>query len=127
MKLIFLMLLPITATAGIISGPMTAPKSTKPTFAQRQAIESTRVSQFVNQGFNHMIKSINDLNREIWKNPQGLTPQQVMTALGINAASLVSAMATITASANAIYPGVITAVSPHTLTSNSDGTVTVGP
>ncbi len=69
--------------------------------------------------------------KQIWKNPNGQTPQQVLNQLGIRAASVMAASAQLVSlfntygddSLKADVAAVVALVKPFTV--NNDGTVTV--
>ena len=62
----------------------------------------------------------------LWNNPNGMTPQQVLDAFGTDAGMLVDIMTGMGQAVNEMMPGALPLVSPFQLTTNADGTVTVG-
>ena len=85
-----------------------------------QAIQSQAANLFANMG-----RTYEQISNIVFNNPQGLTPQEVLDALGTNAAELLSLSDLLVQTVNAAAPGTITPGYPVTLTANPDGTVTV--
>ena len=97
--------------------------------ADRQARTATRLSQRLTNGNAQLLMNFRSVYNEVWKNPDGLTPQQVSDALGTKADNLFVIAGTM---ANALYQidpaGLGSMVGPpagYTITGNADGTVTI--
>lgn len=71
------------------------------------------------------IRWVNQLIVKLWKNPDGLTPQQAFDAFEASAAIVHAKLMTAITNINAFVPGSIVFLEPKAVTSNSDGTVTV--
>lgn len=90
-----------------------------------QALQLQSLQKGINTNFNQLVSQFNNLFNQVWNN-HTLTPQQVFDAFGTNAAVLVSVSYNTGILLNALSPGVVNSNPPHSLTINSDGTVTVG-
>ncbi len=76
--------------------------------------------------FQGLIGVYSDIAKRVWDNQQGLTPQEVMDALGTNAADLFQLSALLVTTVNTAKPGTLDGEQPYEFTINPDGTVTVG-
>jgi hypothetical protein len=64
--------------------------------------------------------------RNLWAN-QRATAEEIVAALGTDAADVFKAADGVKALLNAIRPGSVTAVAPRTFTVNVDGSITLAP
>ena len=74
--------------------------STAAPLADRQARTAARLAQRMVSGESQLLMNYRALYNEVWKNTDGLTPQQVCDALGTKAANLFVIAGTM---ANALY------------------------
>ena len=104
---------------------------TRPTPDQSIAGKQSRVANRVRMNtfgiFNQISQTYQQLFGAVWSNPMGLTPQQVVAALGTDAAELFRFLTVLSTAVNAATPGTINVANPagFTVTSNADGTVTI--
>ena len=99
------------------------------TLADRQARVALRLSQRMVGGEAQLLANFRGLYLEVWKNGDGLTPQQVCDALGARAANLFVIAGTM---ANALYQidpaglGSMVSVPPgYAVAIHADGTVAI--
>ena len=99
------------------------------TLAERQARTVARVGQRMVGGEAQLLQHFRGLYQEVWRNPDGLTPQQVCDGLGTKAGSLFVIAGTL---ANALYQidpaglgNMISVPAGYNATIHADGTVTI--
>ena len=73
-----------------------------------------------------MASVFNQNMADVWSNSGGLTPQQVLDGFSTDAAELCNAASNLADLINSIAPGTVDETPPETLTTNSDGSITVG-
>ena len=124
----------------VVPSPPAAP--TPPTTVQLQAQLQQQVKNKASQAFQQMVRQQNDGINAIWHNPNGLTPQQAVDALGTDAARIFAAHGALTnavvaavsadnAAMTALNPAYVPVAAPilkptFTWTVNSNGTITIG-
>jgi len=93
------------------------------------------LSVALNRGITQRVNTYNQIFNLIWNNAQGLTPQEVVAALGTNAAVLFA----LAAQEQSILPAAVAQVNPvatvslpsppagWTVTPNADGSVALTP
>jgi hypothetical protein len=131
MKKLFLLVLLFasSAQAWLITPQPSGSPSPAPSIsvAHLQQLEAMKIRMTVNQDFKQLTRDTTMMFNEIWNNPKGLTPQQVFTALGTDAGALHAFYLNEVSFLNSVVAGTITLTEPHSVTVNSDGTITVGP
>jgi hypothetical protein len=99
---------------------------------QSQAVVKWQV--MLNSEFQQIVNMFNANKQFLWSNPLGLTPAQVLAALGSNAGELMTLGIELSGFLNSIQPGVVDVftvngsdvqVNGHDLTMNADGSVTI--
>jgi hypothetical protein len=89
-----------------------------------------KVAVLLKKYANNMIKMIvrqhAKVLKNVWENPDGLTPQQVFDSLGTDAEEALTLSRDLVDFINARAPGSIDTSGLPSLTVNGDGTVTVG-
>ena len=96
------------------------------TTEQKQQQAALRVQNQATQLFRQVGQSYQQIAQTIFANQNGLTPQQVFDAIGANSVELrmlAEALVTLT---NTAVPDALPTEFPFELTSNQDGTITVG-
>ena len=115
-----------TATPGYVAAFQTTAASP---LAQRQAHTATVLPTRLTTSEAQLLQSFRALYGEVWKNPDGLTPQQVCDALGTKADNLFVIAGTLVNALSQIDPAGLGAMvnlpTGYTVTGNADGTVTV--
>ena len=97
--------------------------------AERQGRTSARLSQRMVGGESQLLANFRALYNDVWRNADGLTPQQVCDALGTRAGSLFVIAGTM---ANALYQidpaglgAMVNVPAGYATTIHADGTVTL--
>ena len=97
--------------------------------AERQARTSARLSQRMVSGESQLLANFRALYNDVWRNADGLTPQQVCDALGTRAGSLFVIAGTMS---NALYQidptglgAMVNVPAGYAATIHPDGTVTL--
>ena len=115
-----------TPTPGYVAAFQTT--TTSP-LADRETRTASRLSQRMVNGEAQLLMNFRGLYNEVWKNPDGLTPQQVCDALGNRASNLFVIAGTM---ANALYQidptglgSMVNVPTGYTATINAGGTVTI--
>lgn len=98
-----------------------------PTPQERLQNRAVSFSNQLNQQYNQIITLATQVAEFVWRNPLGMTPQQVFDAFGTNAGDLVKISQAYTILIQT-YTGVAPQITPpgFKVTVNNDGTVTVG-
>jgi hypothetical protein len=127
MKEILLITAILNLSSGMLyAGILVDPNAPSLTLTQKQALEKNKITQAMNAHFKLSISTATNMFNELWNNPQGLTPQQVLDSLSTNAASFVQGLGALITTINTLYPGAVSLTPPHSITINSDHTATVG-
>jgi hypothetical protein len=92
----------------------------------KQQRASAALQQGCQQLYRTMLMTYNNMMNLVWKNPGGLTPQQVFDGLGTKAGELVRLGSLLKETLNAAEAGTVQDIAGPTLVVNEDGTVTVG-
>ncbi len=115
-------LVAIHATAQTPNPVLATPAPLTPAEVTALQIDST-----AKRSFNGLLQDWQYCVKLVWKNPRGLTPQQVFTALGANGGPMVDASQKTQAYLESLRPGctadTAALIKAHTV--NGDGTVTV--
>ena len=97
--------------------------------ADREARTATRLSTRLTVGEAQLLQNFRSLYNEVWRNPDGLTPQQVCDALGGKASNLFVIAGTMAGALAQIDPAGLGAMASvpagYAATVNADGTVTI--
>lgn len=96
------------------------------TTAQLQTRLAGRIRNANTVLLQQMVLTFSTLMGLIWANPDQLTPQEAFDSMGTDAGNLVVKANLLKDIVNATVPGTIPDATLPTLTTNSDGTVTVG-
>lgn len=90
-------------------------------------IAANRIIGQTQSTFNSMVHSFNEGSRYFWKNPKGLSPQQIANELGNNAKEIFELHYALGQFINSVKPGSIneglSLIGQFTM--NNDGTVTI--
>jgi len=95
----------------------------------RKARTAQRLEMALAQSYRDSVRVQKDGIAQVWKNPLGLTPQEVFYSVGTNAGAMLAAHGALTtciiiaATAAGVAPDI--ALPTHAFTVNEDGTVTV--
>lgn len=122
--LLFALLIPTLVFADLITVD-TGPK--KPTTAMLQAKTASNIRNILSIQYRRNVDSYNQVYGLIWKNPDGLTPQQAFDGLKKDAVSLLQIGVGMANYVNSIIPNSVPADGPsqYSVNPNPDGTVTV--
>ncbi len=101
-----------------------APEPSILTHDQKKALTKALVQSSVNRCFASMLDAYKKNAAQVWENPQGLTPQDVLDGFGTDAAELFRLASLLKGVINAAVPGTIPD-SAAPIVINADGTVTV--
>jgi hypothetical protein len=105
------------------------PKQPNPTTEQKQQFVVNRVKRLSSNMLKNVKKQHQEIMQMIWRNPQGLTPQQVMDGFGAEAHELFelsNQLLTMLGNVKSDDPYLSEAAAPYEYTINQDGTVTIG-
>lgn len=93
------------------------------------ADKADKTKHLITAGLNVNLQSLSEeidyLFNLVWRNPMGLTAQQVLDSFGTSAVSLFVYMNAIQTALNTIQPGICPQVPLQAFTMNQDGTVTI--
>lgn len=89
-----------------IASPIVTPPTT-PTTQDLQVRAKLKVTRVVDAANLQLYRSYNVAMDTVWRNPDGLTPQQVLDAFGTDAAELFTFAATARNTVNTATPGTI--------------------
>lgn len=95
------------------------------TKAEKQVQVKQQIQSVANQGFNGLVKVLQTGLMLVWENPNGLNPQEVFDALGVDAKAHVLAAQAFINVVNMQVPGAVNNITPLPIVLNDDGTVTV--
>ena len=103
-------------------------QTTQPTLTteQKQQQAALRIQNEATILFQRMGQTHSQIMQIVFQNQQGLTPQQVLDAVGTNAAELLTLAGSLVTLVNTAVPSTLPTTFPYALTANGDGTVTVG-
>lgn len=93
--------------------------------ATKQAKCKQSIQQTLNAQYKSIIFNFTRIFALVWDN-NDLTPQQVMDALGTDAAQLFQIASAMQTAVNSIQPDSLPQSPPKSVTANDDGTVTIG-
>ena len=96
------------------------------TTEQKQQQAALRIQNEATVLFTRMGQTHNQIMQIVFQNQQGLTPQQVLDAVGTSGAELLTLAGSLVTLVNTAVPSTLPTTFPYTLTVNPDGTVTVG-
>jgi len=100
----------------------------EPTLEQKKELIAKRLVKQVQDVYNNLRQSYQDIYRMVWENPRELTPQQVLDGLGSEAAELFQLAGILLQTLETANPGStddLPKSDPSRYTINDDGTVTI--
>lgn len=99
-----------------------------PVLTKEQLTKRTnqQIRVLLNNQFRQIIQVTNQVAELVWNNAEGLTPKEVVDALGTDAVQLFQIGAVMAGAINAITPNTLPTEAPYNVTINQDGSVTVG-
>ena len=98
----------------------------EPTTQQKQQMIAQRIQREATQLFTSMTRTYQTIAQLVFANQQGLTPQQVLDAVGPSGAELLTLAGVLVQTVNTAVPDTLPTTFPFELNINQDGTVTVG-
>lgn len=120
----------IAPLAGLAQGSILEAPPPDTSLAALQERTSTRILNLSRAGYDQLVRLQREGIQLVWKNRDGLTPQQVCDGLGTKAAKVFAVHAALTdalvAAQTADGIPVNVATPTHAFTVNEDGTVTIG-
>ena len=96
------------------------------TLEQKKEIAKRRIERKVFETYQGLIESYASIRQMVWDNPQGLTPQEVLDALGTSGAELFQLSGLLVNTVNTAQPDTLSGDQPYEFTVNPDGSVVVG-
>lgn len=96
------------------------------TVDQKKEESAKRINILCAHAFNHLLKTHDAIKDEIFKNKEGLTPQEVMEGVGRNGEQLLALNEQLKALVNGLKPGAIADLPPNVqFMLNGDKTVSI--
>ena len=108
--------------------PILKPKQpvSEPSVESKQNKTANKLRTSARRLMKNIVSQHDQILKLVWQNEEGLTPQQVFDAFGEEAGDALTLSRNLVDFVNAQVPGTIDVSGLPTLTTNPDGTVTVG-